>query len=563
VATKEAEAAEAAETEAEAAEAEAEADADADDAPLERLRAHRAKLAATTSQAKRRELDAAQAALARTQGKRWMQLEAHDLALKIRALKREVARIDSGAFIADFDARAAPYVERFQRAQRAAAATRAHTRELAREAKRAARAESCDAGRNAGRNAGRDAGRNAEASKPLPQKDKHSSEKKAVVVRVAPLPGAAHDAAATAEALGDALRTELLGEAAPLYIAGGDVCDACGVAMRIVAAHSVWGCPACGKTRKYDLMTAAAVGHGTEHDYSSNAYHQKNRLVETLENTQGTEYADPPEAITRLVAHALVRAGRSAFAAPELQAAVRAEAARGGPFRDAPDAVERLRDVIPDVEARLKADAAASKTRAALRNVAKHAGAWFGVAHPELAALEGKARADAVAKFQDRVRKQYERSPKIAAALGGFLPLQMRPDQEEHLRRLFVACAAEYDAYRKPGHNNWPGGYPFFIRSVLLLLGLDEFAAQYPVATGPKNRKEHEDMRRAIWAKMDWECVPIAQPFPPIAFVDDADGAQARKLAQVLAEVEAAAEAADLAAAESADPCFPLTCTRP
>jgi hypothetical protein len=462
--------------------------------PLGHLGVFRTQLAATTSHAKRTELRSLQTRLARTVGKRWMQLEAHALQQTMRALKREILRIDQGAHVVAFDARAAPYVEKYKRALRAAATrTRVpitHTR------------------------------------------DTKSKEKRVMVVRVAP-PCA--DAPQTVEALGDALRTELLGEPAPLYIACGDVCDVCGVAMRIVGAHSVWGCPTCGKTRKYDLMTSAAVGHGTEHDYSSNTYHQKNRLVETLENTQGTEYADPPEAITRLVAQALLQSGKSAFCAPALQIAIRDEVAVRGPFVDAIDAIERLQGAIPDIEMRLKADSAAQKTRTALRDVAKNASAWLVHAHPELDGVVGKAKTDAVAKFQDRVRKQYERSSKIGATLGGFSPLQMRPDQEEYLRRLFVACASEYDAYRKPGQHNWPAGYPLFIRSVLLLMGLDEFAVQYPIATGPKNRKEHEEMRRAIWAKMDWECVPITQPFPPLVFSNDPDGVQRKKLKLLLA----------------------------
>jgi hypothetical protein len=192
--------------------------------PLGHLGVFRTQLAATTSHAKRTELRSLQTRLARTVGKRWMQLEAHALQQTMRALKREILRIDQGAHVVAFDARAAPYVEKYKRALRAAATrTRVpitHTR------------------------------------------DTKSKEKRVMVVRVAP-PCA--DAPQTVEALGDALRTELLGEPAPLYIACGDVCDVCGVAMRIVGAHSVWGCPTCGKTRKYDLMTSAAVGHGTEH----------------------------------------------------------------------------------------------------------------------------------------------------------------------------------------------------------------------------------------------------------------------------------------------------------
>jgi hypothetical protein len=272
------------------------------------------------------------------------------------------------------------------------------------------------------------------------------------------------------------------------------------------------------------------VGHGTELDYSSNTYHQKSRLVETLEFTQAKEYADPPDVILRLVMESLVRSKKSAFS--EYAEVVALDVEAHGEYLDAADAIRRLQPHIPDVEARLKADSHAAKTRRCLREIARSAEAWLPFAYPELAHLTGKAKTDAVEKFQDRVRKFYERSPKIAANIGGFLPLQMRPDQEEQIRRLFIASGSAYDRFRKPGHQNWPGGYPPFIRSVLILLGLDEFVTQYPLPTGNKNLRDNEAMRREIWKEMDWEFVPASLPLPHM----DMPPAEAAKLAALMVE---------------------------
>lgn len=472
--------------------------------PMTLVAEHRKKLAAQTSDSKRAELAQVQAAVAHCCGKRWLRRREAELQAQAAAIQHEIAKIDAGEHIQEFERAAAPYLERFRRLSTQRRVYTGVT--TAGKAGRIVHTGS-DVAPNAGAGSAADRGRDMPA------------------VRFAP----SATAGDPRQTVLDALRANVLGETPPLYISFGDVCDECGIAMKIIANYSMLGCPACGKTRRYDNMTAAAVGHGTDMDYSLNTYHQKSRLVEALEFTQAKEYADPPEVILRMVMEAQWATRRTALY--EHAETIALDVQAHGEYVDAADAVQRLQPRIPDIEALLQADSQASKARRCLRDISRSADTWLPLAHPEAAALTGRARQDAVEKFQDRVRKFYERSPKIAAYIGGYLPLQMRPDQEEYIRRLFIASGAAYDRFRKAGHQNWPGGYPFFIRSILILLGLDEFIGQYPLPTCAKNLRDHETMRKEICKEMDWEYVASSLPLPRMEMLPG-EGA---KLAALLA----------------------------
>lgn len=321
------------------------------------------------------------------------------------------------------------------------------------------------------------------------EKAKAAAESGSSITAVA----AAVAAASASEKLKEAYKV-VVRNAMPSLIANrGDLCDECGLPMRVIANDSLLGCPKCATARILPNTTAAAVSHGVEVDYSSSAYHQKSRYVEWMECSQAKEYAEPPEDVMR----AAMECVWSQRLSPLVEhAAVLAEEIQArGPFLDAEDAVERLKAKIPEVETYLRQITGAF-IRKCLRTVVS----------------EAKDE-----KIKDRLRKFYERSPKIASYVGGYLPLQMRPDQEEQMFHLFMAAAPIYEKYRKSAQQNWPGGYGYFIRSGCILMGWDEFVSQYPLPAGAKNVKDREELREKIWSnELHWEFTPATMPLPPI-----------------------------------------------
>jgi hypothetical protein len=121
----------------------------------------------------------------------------------------------------------------------------------------------------------------------------------------------------------------------------------------------------------------------------------------------------------------------------------------------------------------------------------------------------------------DKFRKYYERSVKIAALLSGFWPPRLSGSQEEVMRMLFCTAAPFYERERKPKTTTWPGGFPYFLRSLCILLGWDEFAQQFPVANSAINASR-DAMRQRIWSRpeLNWECVPYTGALPPLQMAD-------------------------------------------
>jgi len=95
--------------------------------------------------------------------------------------------------------------------------------------------------------------------------------------------------------------------------------------------------------------------------------------------------------------------------------------------------------------------------------------------------------------------------------LSGYLPERLTADQEEYVRKLFMAASPVYDRWRKTSQPVWPGGYAYFLRCLMILLGWDEFAAMFPIQMTGRNQ-EREDMRTAIWTTLQWELVPSSGP---------------------------------------------------
>lgn len=266
------------------------------------------------------------------------------------------------------------------------------------------------------------------------------------------------------------------------HAALGDMCDDCGVSMRVVASDSLLGCPQCAKTRAIPVMSAPAA----ESEYGgSAAYTQKSRLLEWLEFCQAKEYAEPAADVLDIVMHQLV--STRATGLEEYAGIIAAEHETRGPFRNATDALGRLSAHIPQLLEKLQA-IKAPVVRAAMQAVSS-------------------------ARHEQRLRKFYERAPKYAAYISGFWPLRFSASQEERIRRLYAVAAPVYDKFRKPTQPNWPGGYAYFLRCLCVLLGWDEFTGHFNISAGPKNTQEREAVRKRIWEDhLDWEYVPATPP---------------------------------------------------
>lgn len=258
-----------------------------------------------------------------------------------------------------------------------------------------------------------------------------------------------------------------------------DVCEDCGVPMRIIASDSLLGCPQCAKTRVIPMVSCTAA----ESEYAGTAiYNQKSRLLEWLEFCQAKEYAEPMPEILALIMEQLV-----ADKATGLEVYINDIATErvNGPFVDAEDAVARLD--IPNLKQRLL-NIKPALVRAAMQTVAS-------------------------SRQDERLRKFYERSPKYASYISGYWPLRFSSEQEETIRKMYSLAAPAYEKYRKPSQPNWPGGYAYFLRCLCILMGWDEFIEHFAILAGPKNSVDREAIRQKIWTEeLGWEYVSSATP---------------------------------------------------
>lgn len=249
-----------------------------------------------------------------------------------------------------------------------------------------------------------------------------------------------------------------------------DICDDCGVQMMVIANDSMLACSRCAKTRV--ITSANAWTAAMDVDFSSITNHQKSRLLEWLEYAQAKEYGEIPDAILTDVMTSLLSSKVTGLEV--YSAEIAKDRFDNGPFTDASNAIERLKHVIPDIENLLK-----SIDGIIIRNVVRSSNS----------------------------KKFGERSAKIASLLSGYFPERMTADQEEYVRKLFMAASPVYDRWRKTCQPVWPGGYAYFLRCLMILLGWDEFAAMFPIQITGRNQ-DREDMRREIWAILKWDNVP-------------------------------------------------------
>jgi hypothetical protein len=251
-----------------------------------------------------------------------------------------------------------------------------------------------------------------------------------------------------------------------------DICDECGVQMMVIANDSMLACSRCAKTRL--ITTANAWTSTMDVDFSNINNHQKSRILEWLEFAQAKEYGEIPNEVIKTVMDSLV--ANKATGLEKYIPILSKERRENGPFIDSLNAIERLRDKIPDIEVLLK-----QIDGIAIRNIIRNT---------------------AYKKFGDR-------SARISSIISGFWPERLSANQEEYIRKLFMAASPVYDRWRKTSQPVWPGGYAYFLRCILILLGWDEFAALFPIQVTGRNQ-ERESMRTQIWAILKWSDVPSA-----------------------------------------------------
>jgi len=261
-----------------------------------------------------------------------------------------------------------------------------------------------------------------------------------------------------------------------------DICSDCGVQMMVIANDSMLACGRCAKTRV--ITSANAWTSAMDVDFSTMNSHQKSRLLEWLEFAQAKEYGEIPENIITTVLEALV--STKATGLEQYAKIISNEYHANGPFDDATQAIERLSSRIPTIESLLK-----GIDGILIRNV---------------------IRTTSAKKFGDR-------SQKIASLISGYWPERLTADQEEYVRKLFMAASPVYDRWRKTSQPIWPGGYAYFLRCIMILLGWDEFAAIFPIQMTGRNQ-EREDMRKSIWEILRWANVPSSGPQSPVRLPD-------------------------------------------
>ena len=280
-------------------------------------------------------------------------------------------------------------------------------------------------------------------------------------------------------------RDVLREEPEPTITINSDVCSECGVQMIVIANDSMLACSRCGVTRV--ITTVQAWNSSMDADFSSLNVHQKSRLLEWLEYAQGKDNSEVPRAVLDEIMSVMIRHKLTGL--EEYSGIIAEELRVNGPFVDAPSAIARLKSAIPNIEALLK-----NVDSIFIRNVLKNCSVTDS-------------------------KKYVERSAKIASLISGYFPQRLTADQEEYIRKLFMAAAPVYDRYRKASQPNWPGGYAYFLRCLLILLGWDEIAALFPIQLTSRN-SEREEMRASIWSILQWENVPSIAPLSPIVLAD-------------------------------------------
>jgi hypothetical protein len=283
----------------------------------------------------------------------------------------------------------------------------------------------------------------------------------------------------TKDVFGAFLKRTLLREAPDLSsTVTADICEDCGVQMMVIANDSMLACSRCAKTRV--ITSANAWTAAMDVDFSTSNNHQKSRLLEWLEFAQAKEYGEIADDTIKIVMEAIVSSKSSGL--EKYISEIAEERQKNGPYLDSSSAIERLKHKVPSIESLLK-----NLDGIMVRNVIRSTSA----------------------------KKFGERSPKIASMLSGFWPERLTADQEEYVRKLFMAASPAYDKWRKTNQPVWPGGYAYFLRCLMILLGWDEFATMFPIQMTGRNQ-EREDMRAAIWANLRWELVPSSGPQRPI-----------------------------------------------
>jgi hypothetical protein len=292
------------------------------------------------------------------------------------------------------------------------------------------------------------------------------------------------------ELLRQKFRAELGLQDLPLMITAGDVCDDCGLSMLVVSNDSMLTCPQCHKMR----VLPNTMSSNNLQDSDPASVITKHRFTEWLEFMQAKDVCAPPQDVLSAVGRYLLDNHMTGLEDHAIEIAE--ERRRNGPFKDIEDAEQRLpgRGIYACCKALI------SKNPSLIRGVLKTL----------------VVRGDG-----DKFRKFYERSVKITALLTGFWPPRLTGSQEEMMRMLFCAAAPYYEKERKPKTTTWPGGFPYFLRSLCILLGWDEFAQQFPVANSSINTSR-DALRHKIWSRpeMNWECVPYTGALPPIQLMD-------------------------------------------
>jgi hypothetical protein len=259
-----------------------------------------------------------------------------------------------------------------------------------------------------------------------------------------------------------------------------DMCEDCGVSMRIIANDSLLGCIHCAKTKIIPVVSVPVA----DSEFVSTPYAQKSRLVEWLEFCQGKEYAEPSQDMLTVIMEQLFI--QKATGLEDYVSTISKERQLNGPFTEVESSIKRLSS-IPKLKEKLLS-IKAGVVRSAMQNAS-------------------------FSQQDDKLRKFYERSPKYAAYISGYWPLRFTVYQEERIRSLYAVAVPAYEKYRKPSQPNWPGGYAYFLRCLCILLGWDEFLDHFNVTAGQKNIHEREGMRQKIWSKdLDWEYVPCTKP---------------------------------------------------
>ena len=292
------------------------------------------------------------------------------------------------------------------------------------------------------------------------------------------------------ELLRQKFRAELGLQELPLMITAGDVCDDCGLSMLVVSNDSMLTCPQCHKMR----VLPNTMSSNNLQDSDPASIITKHRFTEWLEFMQAKDVCTPPAEVLSAVGRYLLDNRMTGL--EEHAQLIADERRKNGPFKDIEDAEKRL----PGLKIYESCKALIAKNPSLIRGILK------------TLVMRGDG---------DKFRKFYERSVKITALLTGFWPPRLTGSQEEIMRMLFCAAAPYYEKERKPKTTTWPGGFPYFLRSLCILLGWDEFAQQFPVANSTINASR-DALRLKIWSRpeMDWECVPYTGVLPPIQLKD-------------------------------------------